>query len=365
MRRAGSSNPVLLLDEIDKIGADYKGDPSAALLEVLDPEQNCHFHDNYIDVDFDLSGVLFIATANTLSTLSQPLLDRMEVIDLSGYATEEKIEIARRHLMPRVLSAHNLGDDAMSLADQTLRRIIDDYTAESGVRQLEKVLGKIARQIILRTSRGETVDAKIEPEMLESFLGKPRYRRDRYEGNDLPGVVTGMAWTAAGGEILFIEAALVPGTSDKLSLTGNLGDVMKESAMLAMQYVRSHAAGLGIDPAVFASNTIHIHVPEGAVPKDGPSAGVTLATAMVSALTGRRVREHIAMTGEITLRGRVTAIGGVKEKVLAAKRAGITTIVLPAENEKDVLEIEPEYLAGLEFRYFDRLADLLEFAVIA
>lgn len=364
MRRAGSLNPVLLLDEVDKIGADYKGDPSAALLEVLDPEQNCHFHDNYIDVDFDLSNVLFIATANTLSTLSQPLLDRMEIIELSGYAPEEKLEIARRHLIPRVLKSHNLVPADMQLADCTLRGIIDDYTAESGVRQLEKVLGKIARQVILRSRRGERPAKEITPGMLEDFLGKPRYRRDRYEGNDLPGVVTGLAWTAVGGEILFIEAALVPGKEGKLSLTGNLGDVMKESAMLAMQYVRSHGVELGVDASVFENHTIHIHVPEGAVPKDGPSAGVTLATAIVSALTGRRVRDHIAMTGEITLRGRVTAIGGVKEKVLAAKRAGITTILLPCENEKDVAEIEPEFLAGLEFRYFDRLADLLAFALV-
>lgn len=364
VRRAESVNPVLLLDEIDKIGADYKGDPSAALLEVLDPEQNCHFHDNYVDVDFDLSDVLFIATANTLSTLSQPLLDRMEIIELSGYAIEEKLEIARRHLMPRVLEAHRLAPDDMRLADAVMRRLIEDYTSESGVRQLEKMLGKIARQIIMREQKGEAPAAEITAADLEKMLGKARYRRDRYEGNDLPGVVTGLAWTAVGGEILFIEAALIPGKDGKLSLTGNLGDVMKESATLAMQYVRSHAAELGIDATVFDNHTVHIHVPEGAVPKDGPSAGVTMTTAIVSALTGRKVRDHIAMTGEITLRGRVTAIGGVKEKVLAAKRAGITTVILPRDNEKDILEIEPAFLEGLEFHYFDRLADLLAFALV-
>ena len=364
IKRCGSSNPVIILDEVDKISVSNHGDPSSALLEVLDPEQNTTFHDNYLDTEYDLSKVLFIATANNVGNINPALRDRMEIIELSGYAIEEKLEIARRHLMPRVLEAHRLAPDDMRLADAVMRRLIEDYTSESGVRQLEKVLGKIARQIIMREQKGEAPAAEITAADLEKMLGKARYRRDRYEGNDLPGVVTGLAWTAVGGEILFIEAALIPGKDGKLSLTGNLGDVMKESATLAMQYVRSHAAELGIDATVFDNHTVHIHVPEGAVPKDGPSAGVTMTTAIVSALTGRKVRDHIAMTGEITLRGRVTAIGGVKEKVLAAKRAGITTVILPRDNEKDILEIEPAFLEGLEFHYFDRLADLLAFALV-
>ncbi len=363
MKRAGSMNPVLLLDEVDKIGADYKGDPAAALLEVLDPEQNCHFHDNYLDVDFDLSKVLFIATANTLQTLSQPLLDRMEIIELSGYATEEKIEIARRHLVPRVLAANNIVQGAIRFPEQTIERIIDGYTSESGVRLLEKTLSKIVRKVVLENMRGGAMPEVIEPSALEHYLGRPTRIADRYEGNDIPGVVTGLAWTAAGGEILFIEAASVPGKDAKLSLTGNLGDVMKESATLALQYVRAHAVDLGVSPELLENNAIHVHVPAGAIPKDGPSAGVTMVTAIVSALTGRKVRHSVAMTGEITLRGRVTAIGGVKEKILAAKRAGITDILLPEENRKDVEEIEPSFLDGLSFHYFSTLAPLLDFAL--
>ncbi|HAP29910.1 MAG TPA: endopeptidase La [Porphyromonadaceae bacterium] len=363
LRKAGSMNPVLLLDEVDKIGADYKGDPAAALLEVLDPEQNCRYHDNYLDVDFDLSNVLFIATANTLQTLSQPLLDRMEIIELSGYATEEKIEIARRHLIPRILKANNLEPESVMISDEGLVAVIDGYTSESGVRLLEKALSKIVRKLILARMRGQAVPDKIGPDEVAGLLGKPTRLSERYEGNDIPGVVTGLAWTAAGGEILFIEAAVVPEKNGNLSLTGNLGDVMKESATLALQYVRGHAAELGVDPSAFDGKAIHIHVPAGAIPKDGPSAGVTMVTAMVSALTGRKVRHSIAMTGEITLRGRVTAIGGVKEKVLAARRAGITHILLPEDNRRDVDEIEKDFLAGIDFSYYSRISDLLDFAL--
>lgn len=363
LRKAGSMNPVLLLDEVDKIGSDYKGDPAAALLEVLDPEQNCRYHDNYLDVDFDLSKVLFIATANTLQTLSQPLLDRMEIIELSGYATEEKIEIARRHLIPRLLKSNNLAPESISFTDDALVEVIDGYTSESGVRLLEKALAKIVRKIILGRMRGKEVPAVIGKDEVTSLLGKRTRIPEIYEGNAIPGVVTGLAWTAAGGEILFIEAAVVPGKNGALSLTGNLGDVMKESATLALQYVRGHAVELGIDPSVFEDKAVHIHVPAGAIPKDGPSAGVTMVTAMVSALTGRKVRHSIAMTGEITLRGRVTAIGGVKEKILAAKRAGITHVLLPEENRRDVEEIEPAFIAGLDFSYYSNISDLLDFAL--
>lgn len=365
VKRAGSMNPVLLLDEIDKIGADYKGDPAAALLEVLDPEQNCHFHDNYLDVDFDLSNVLFIATANTLQTISQPLLDRMEVIELSGYATEEKIQIARRHLIVRVLQANNLPEDAVTFTEEALVHIIDKYTAESGVRQLEKNISKVVRRHILDGMLGRNPQSEITPEIVAERLGIPTRLSEHYEGNDIPGVVTGMAWTAAGGEILFIEAATIQGKDCALTLTGNLGDVMKESAQLALRYVQSHAAELGIDSAALRERAIHIHVPAGAIPKDGPSAGAALATAIVSALTGRRLRPSVAMTGEITLRGRVTPIGGVKEKILAAKRAGITDIILPEDNRRDVAEIDPEFLGGLTFHYFDTLSELLAFALPA
>lgn len=362
MKRAGTMNPVLMLDEIDKIGADYKGDPSAALLEVLDPEQNCHFHDNFLDVDFDLSKVMFIATANTLQTVSQPLLDRMEIIELQGYATEEKVEIARRHLVPRILKEYDL-EKTIKIPDETLVKIIDSYTLESGVRGLDKQISKIVRRWMLLNMKGDKRDPEILPEKVADYLGNPVRLGEHYEGNDIPGVVTGLAWTAAGGEILFIEAATVPGKEAKLSLTGNLGDVMKESATLAMQYVRGHASELGIPADKLENSAIHIHVPAGAIPKDGPSAGVTMVTAIVSALTGKKVREGLAMTGEITLRGRITPIGGVKEKILAAKRSGLSVIALPEENRKDVEEIEPEFIKGLDIHYFRHLSDLLKFAL--
>ncbi len=364
IKRAGDSNPVLLLDEVDKIGADFKGDPSAALLEVLDPEQNCRFHDNYLDIDYDLSNVLFIATANTLSTLSQPLLDRMEIINLSGYLLEEKIEIARRHLLPRALEQNLLAPDAIAITDEALTDIIEKYTAESGVRQLEKQLAKIVRKTILGKMLGRTMPEVIRPEHLIDYLGVEQYNKDRYEGNDFPGVVTGLAWTAVGGEILFIESSLSRIKGDKLTLTGNLGNVMKESATIALQWVKSNAASLGIADEMFENNQLHIHVPEGAIPKDGPSAGITMATSIVSAFTGRKVRPRLAMTGEITLRGKVLPVGGIKEKILAAKRAGITDIILSADNRKDVNDIDPIYVKGLTFHYVNTVNEVIDKALI-
>ncbi len=364
MRRAGSNNPILLLDEIDKIGHDGKSDPSAALLEILDPEQNCRFHDNYVDVDYDLSKVLFIATANTLSTLSQPLLDRMEIIDISGYLQEEKVEIARRHLIPRVLKANGFTENAIKFETATINAIIEGYTSESGVRQLEKKIAAIVRKLVLKKMRGERVYRKIKPTHLHELLGTAPYIRDRYEGNDYAGVVTGLAWTAVGGEILYVESSLAKGKAEKLTLTGNLGDVMKESAIIALQYVKAHDSEYGIDEKIFDSYSLHIHVPEGAIPKDGPSAGVTMVSSIISALTQRRVRERIAMTGEITLRGKVLPVGGVKEKILAAKRAGINTIVLSTHNRKDIDDITPVYLEGLEFIYVNDISEVIDNALL-
>lgn len=364
IRRSKSSNPVILLDEVDKIGADFKGDPSAALLEVLDPEQNCKFHDNYIDVDFDLSDVLFIATANTLSTMSQPLLDRMEIIDIDGYSLEEKMEIARRHLLPRQLERNSMQPDSVRISDEALAEIIGRYTGESGVRQLEKALAAIVRKVILRQMKGEPDAGEITPAHLKDLLGLPRHRSDRYEGNEFPGVVTGLAWTAAGGEILFIESSLSEGKGEKLTLTGNLGDVMKESAAIALQYVRANAGRFGIPAEKFADHNLHIHVPEGAIPKDGPSAGITMATSIVSAFTGRKVKEKTAMTGEITLRGKVLPVGGIKEKLLAARRAGIDHIVISSENRPDVEEIDARYMKDMTFTYVDTVNDVIEAALL-
>lgn len=365
MKNAGTTNPILLLDEIDKIGQDYKGDPSSALLEVLDPEQNATFHDNYIDVDYNLSGVLFIATANTLSTVAAPLLDRMEVIDISGYLLEEKIEIARRHLIPKVLEANGLkGDLPFGLSDATLTALIERYTAESGVRQLEKQLSSLVRKHILaRLSNGKFPE-DLQPDDLQGLLGLPVYHKDKYEGNDFPGVVTGLAWTQVGGEILLAEASLSPGKGDRLTITGNLGDVMKESATIALQWVKANCLALGIDSAMFEQNNLHIHFPEGAIPKDGPSAGITIATAIVSIFTGRKVAERIAMTGEITLRGRVLPVGGIKEKILAAKRAGIDTIILSADNERDINDIPANYRDGLTFTYVKSVAEVIDHALL-
>ncbi len=364
VRRAGAANPVILLDEIDKLGNDYKGDPSSALLEVLDPEQNCRFHDNYIDVDFDLSRVLFIATANSLSSIPQPLLDRMEVVEISGYLLEEKLEIARRHLIPRLMAEMGIDPESLSIPDVTISAVVENYTAESGVRQLEKRLAAIMRKVLLARMRDGEVMATVEPGMLHTLLGAESMIRERYEGNDLPGVVTGLAWTAAGGEILYVEASLAPGKGDRPMLTGNLGDVMKESALLAHQYVKAHAGQLGISKEDIDSQSLHVHVPEGAIPKDGPSAGITIVTAIVSAYTGRKVRERVAMTGEMTLRGRVLPVGGIKEKILAAKRAGIDTIILSQRNRKDVEDIKPMYLEGLTFEYVDTIDRVIDIALL-
>lgn len=363
MKRSGSSNPVLLLDEIDKIGKDFKGDPSAALLEVLDPEQNCRFHDNYIDVDYDLSKVLFIATANTLSTLSQPLLDRMEIIDISGYLIEEKIEIAQRHLLPRIIKEHGFKDGDISIGQDTLNAIIENYTSESGVRQLEKRLSSVIRKIVLKKMSGGDYPTIINQENLVEYLGVPRYSKDRYENNDFAGLVTGLAWTSVGGEILFVESSLSQGKGDKLTLTGNLGDVMKESAVIALQYVKSHAKQLGIPIELFDKYALHIHVPEGAIPKDGPSAGITMATSIVSAFKQCKVKSRVAMTGEITLRGKVLPVGGIKEKILAAKRAGITDIILSEDNKKDVEDISEIYIKGVNFHYVKTVLEVLSYAI--
>ncbi len=367
IQKAGSSNPVFILDEIDKVTQNtVNGDPASALLEVLDPEQNAAFHDNYLDVDYDLSKVLFIATANNLSTIPRPLLDRMEIIEVSGYITEEKIEIAKRHLIPRELENTGLKTlhEKPRFNKASIEKIIEQYTRESGVRQLEKQINKALRKLAYKRQMEGSVDGwKITADSLEGLLGKPPFYRDIYQGNNYAGVVTGLAWTSVGGEILFIETSLSKGKGSKLTLTGNLGDVMKESAVLALEYVKAHADTLGIDYRIFDNWNIHIHVPEGATPKDGPSAGITIATSIASALTQRKVRKNTAMTGEITLRGKVLPVGGIKEKILAAKRAGITDIVMCKENEKDILEIPDMYLSGVHFHYVENVQDVWQFAL--
>ena len=367
IQKAGSSNPVFILDEIDKVTQmTHNGDPASAMLEVLDPEQNNAFHDNYLDVDYDLSKVLFIATANNLSTIPRPLLDRMEVIEVSGYITEEKYEIAKRHLIPRELENTGLKTSEMkpTFNKAAIEKIIEQYTRESGVRQLEKQINKALRKIAYKRQLEEGADyKKITPAEIEDLLGKPPFYRDIYQGNDYAGVVTGLAWTSVGGEILFIETSLSKGKGSKLTLTGNLGDVMKESAILALEYVKAHAEKLNIDYRIFDNWNIHIHVPEGATPKDGPSAGITIATSIASALTQRKVRKNTAMTGEITLRGKVLPVGGIKEKILAAKRAGITDIVMCRENEKDINEIPDVYLKGVTFHYVENVQDVWDFAL--
>ena len=363
--RCKSSNPVFVLDEIDKIGNDFKGDPASALLEVLDPEQNSHFHDNYIDIDYDLSNVLFIATANSLSTISQPLLDRMEVIDISGYIQEEKVEIARKHLLPKQLQENGFEKSEISFTKQALAKIIDSYTRESGVRELDKKIAKVLRKIArIKATAEKPVPTTVNLDNLREYLGPEDYSRDRYEGNEFAGVVTGLAWTAVGGEILFVESSLSKGKGEKLTLTGNLGDVMKESAVIAMQYLKSHSQMLGIDYELFDKYNVHIHVPEGAIPKDGPSAGITMVTSLASSFTQRKVRDHLAMTGEITLRGKVLPVGGIKEKILAAKRAGITDIILCKENKKDIDEIKETYLSGLTFHFVDTVKEVLDLALL-
>ncbi|MGL4518695.1 MAG: endopeptidase La [Phocaeicola sp.] len=364
LQKAESSNPVIILDEIDKLGSDHKGDPSSAMLEVLDPEQNNAFHDNYLDVDYDLSKVMFIATANNLGSIPAPLLDRMELIEVSGYITEEKVEIARKHLVPKELAANGLTKEQVKFSKSALEFIVENYTRESGVRTLEKKISQVLRKIALLFAReNKELSYDIKPSDVPTYLGTPDYNRDHYQGNDYAGVVTGLAWTAVGGEILFVETSLSKGKAGKLTLTGNLGDVMKESAMLALEYIKGHAAQLEIDEAIFDNWNLHVHVPEGAIPKDGPSAGITMVTAMASALTQRKVKEKLAMTGEITLRGKVLPVGGIKEKILAAKRAGIKEILLCIENRKNIEEIPEIYLKGLTFHYVSDIKEVLELAL--
>lgn len=362
--KAETSNPVIILDEIDKLGSDHHGDPSSALLEVLDPEQNNSFHDNYVDIDYDLSKVMFIATANNIGAIPPPLLDRMELIEVSGYITEEKIEIARRHLIPKELENNGLTKDNVKFIPSAIEYIIENYTRESGVRELEKKISKVMRKIALEIASDKFTERHdLKPADIKQYLGMPPYSRDKYQGNEYAGVVTGLAWTAVGGEILFVETSLSKGKGGRLTLTGNLGDVMKESAMLALEYIKAHSHLLNLPEGIFDNWNIHIHVPEGAIPKDGPSAGITMVTSLASALTQRKVKANLAMTGEITLRGKVLPVGGIREKILAAKRAGIKDIILCEENRKDIEEIQPIYLKGVEFHYVKDIKEVLDLAL--
>ena len=358
--KAGTSNPVIVLDEIDKVGNDYKGDPSSALLEVLDPEQNVEFHDNYLDIDYDLSNVLFITTANNISTIQPALLDRMELINVTGYLAEEKMEIAKRYLVPKQLEEHGIGKKELRIDKAALEKIIDEYTHESGVRGLEKQIAKIARVTAKKIALGESYPTVIKKEHLKEYLGLPTNFHDLQKGNEAPGVVTGLAWTQMGGEILFVESS-VSGGKGAMTMTGNLGDVMKESATIAYQYIKAHPQLAKMTSEEFGTKDIHVHVPEGAVPKDGPSAGITMVSSMVSALRGEAVKPGIAMTGEMTLRGRVLPVGGIKEKILAAKRAGVTEIVISEDNRKDVEDIKPIYVEGLSFHYVKNIDDVISY----
>ncbi len=363
IKRAGSSNPVFILDEIDKVGQDFRGDPSSALLEVLDPEQNSTFFDNFLEMEYDLSKVLFIATANNLATISPALRDRMELIEITGYLVEEKLEIAKRHLFPKQLENHGVKPDQITIDNKVMEMLIEKYTRESGVRELDKRLAKIVRVTAKNIASDTRYDTALSQSVLIEMLGPPKYTRDLYSGNDQAGVVTGLAWTAAGGEILFVETSLSKGTG-KLTLTGNLGEVMKESAIIALEYLKSNAEMLEL-PDNFSENwNIHIHVPEGAIPKDGPSAGITMATSIASAFTQRKVKKYLAMTGEITLRGKVLPVGGIKEKILAAKRASIKEIIISEENRKDVEDIKEIYIRGLKFHYVQTIMGVLELALL-
>jgi ATP-dependent Lon protease len=358
--RAGTSNPVIVLDEIDKLGSDFKGDPSSALLEALDPEQNSTFHDNYLDLDYDLSNVMFITTANSLSPVQPALLDRMELINVSGYLAEEKAEIAKTFLLPKQLREHGIDAKALKISAAGIKAIIDQYTHESGVRGLEKQIAKIARVTAKKIALEQEYPSVIKPEHLKEYLGLPTNFHDQQKGNEAPGVVTGLAWTQMGGEILFVESS-VSGGKGIMTMTGNLGDVMKESATIAYQYIKAHPDMAKMDSKTFSEKDIHVHVPEGATPKDGPSAGITMVSSMVSALRGEPVKKGIAMTGEMTLRGRVLPVGGIKEKILAAKRAGVHTIVISEENRKDVEDIKEIYVKGLTFHYVKTISDVIDF----
>lgn len=362
LKKTKSGNPVFILDEIDKVGKDFRGDPSSALLEVLDPEQNTTFYDNYLELEVDLSKVLFIATANSLSTIQPALLDRMEIIEISGYSLEEKVEIAKRHLIPNQRKEHGLKPNQVKITDKALLRMVQSYTAESGVRSLNREVGSVMRHAAKNVAMEAVYEVTVKPEQLAKILGPTKYDAEVYQEQQAPGVAIGLAWTAVGGEILFIEVSLNKG-SGRLQLTGNLGDVMKESASTALSYIKAHADQLGIDPEIFDKTDIHVHIPEGAIPKDGPSAGITMLTAMSSAITKLPLKPFLAMTGEITLRGKVLPVGGIKEKILAAKRAGIKTVILCKDNEKHVGEIEPEYIQGLTFHYVNTMTEVLEQAL--
>jgi ATP-dependent Lon protease len=363
LKKIKSSNPVFVLDEIDKVGRDFHGDPASALLEVLDPEQNSTFYDNFIELEYDLSRILFIATANTTSTINPALIDRMELINVSGYIIEEKVEIAHRHLVPKELGNHGLPPKAVLFSKDILEYLVENYTRESGVRELDKTIAKIVRVMARKVATEEKFNPKLNVKDIETILGAPKYVKDKYQGNDFAGVVTGLAWTAVGGEILFVETSLSKGKGN-LTLTGNLGDVMKESAVIALEFIKSHSELLQLSPEMFESWNIHVHVPEGAIPKDGPSAGITMATSIASALTQRKVRKQLAMTGEITLRGKVLPVGGIKEKILAAKRADIKDIILSEENRKDIEEINDIYLKGLTFHYVLNIMQVFELALL-
>jgi ATP-dependent Lon protease len=363
LRKVKTANPVFILDEIDKIGNDFRGDPSSALLEILDPEQNNSFYDNYLELEFDLSKVLFIATANSLSDIQPALRDRLEIIQLTGYSTEEKMEIAKRHLIPKQKDLHGLGKIPLRFGDKVLQQIIQDYTRESGVRELDRVLASIMRNVAKTVAMDEKVPPQVTAEQVERVLGQQKFNSELYVKGHMPGVAVGLAWTYVGGDILFIETGLHKGKGG-LTLTGNLGNVMKESASTALSYLRTHAADYKISQEQFEENNIHIHVPEGAVPKDGPSAGITMLTSLASAFTGRRIRPYMAMTGEITLRGQVLPVGGIKEKVLAARRAGIKEIILCRLNQKDVEEINPAFIKGLKFHYVNEMQEVLELALM-
>lgn len=363
LKKAGTSNPVFVLDEIDKIGSDFKGDPSSALLEVLDPEQNTNFYDHYVEMEYDLSKVMFIATANSLSTIQPALLDRMEIIEVNGYTIEEKIEIAKKHLLPKQREMHGLQNKDVTLNNKVIEKIIEEYTRESGVRGLEKKIGSVVRGIATKIVMEKPHTTNVNADTIEEILGAPIFDKDIYENNDVAGVVTGLAWTSVGGDILFIESSLSPGKG-KLSLTGNLGDVMKESAAIAMAYLRSHAEKFGIDYRIFDHWDVNIHVPAGATPKDGPSAGITMLTALTSLFTQRKVKEKLAMTGEITLRGKVLPVGGIKEKILAAKRANIKEIILCKSNQKDILEIKEDYIKDMKFYYVSEMSEVIDLALL-
>jgi ATP-dependent Lon protease len=363
LRKVKSSNPVMILDEIDKVGTDFRGDPSSALLEVLDPEQNNSFYDNYLELEYDLSKVLFVATANGMSHIQPALRDRIEIIDLSGYAIEEKIEIAKRHLLPKQKEAHGLNNLELKMTDKLLGRIISDYTRESGVRELDRQLASIMRYEAKQLAFKEKMKSSISEKDIEKVLGKPRYSNDLYKVANMPGVAVGLAWTYVGGDILFVETSLSEGKGE-LKLTGNLGNVMKESASTALTYLQSNAKKYGLDPAAFNKRTIHVHVPEGATPKDGPSAGVTMMSSLASAFSGKRVKPYLAMTGEITLRGQVLPVGGIKEKILAAKRAGLKEIILCWQNEKDIDEIDSNFIRGLKFHYVKTMQQVLDLALV-